>query len=63
MSEVKEEMPGRAEKIAAIRTHTFIKEEGTRFIHLLGHLAQGWSKSDLAMVEGTSKLLNSLAQG
>jgi hypothetical protein len=47
----------------AEQIHTFIKENGQWLIHLPEYLAQGWSKKDLTMKEGTSKLLNILAQG
>ena len=48
---------------AAIKTYAFIKEDRRWFIDLPEYLAQGWSKADLEMLEGASKLLNTLAQG
>ncbi|HET7897777.1 MAG TPA: DUF6717 family protein [Flavisolibacter sp.] len=63
MNEVKESRRRVDRTFATIHAHQFIKEEGTWYIHLPEYLARGWRKSDLAMLEGTGKLLNILAQG
>jgi hypothetical protein len=49
--------------LTEVKTYSFIKEEGTWYIHLPEYLEQGWSKKDLAMTEGAHKLLNTLAGG
>lgn len=46
-----------------VKTYTFIKEDRRWYIDLPEYLEQGWSKADLEMMEGASKLLNTIAQG
>jgi len=58
--------PLRAEssvELTAVKTYTFIKEEGRWYIHLPKYLEQGWSKQDLEMAEGDHKLLNIISGG
>jgi hypothetical protein len=43
--------------------YTFRREEGIWYIHLPAYLEQGWSKTDLQMVEGAHKFLNRIANG
>lgn len=43
--------------------YTFRKEDDHWYIDLPEYLEQGYSKTDLALVEGTHKLLNTIAQG
>ena len=46
-----------------IEVYNFRKESGRWYIDLPEYLEQGYRKTDLEMVEGTHKLLNTIAQG
>ncbi|HYH14159.1 MAG TPA: DUF6717 family protein [Flavisolibacter sp.] len=46
-----------------IEVYTFRKESGHWYIDLPEYLEQGYSNNDLEMVEGTSKLLNTISNG